>query len=419
MNTLRVRPLLVLGVVGLLLTAVTSVGAWKLLARDLGSRSDVEDGPLTNALRSSARAEVERVSATFKLLQVDVDEALLSAARLVEPGAANDAAVSWVPGLCTHVAWPAPVERAGVLRAVDGRVLSVVELTGDRCVDRTGTLAIQSVTGPPFPTEKDVVKLALMAQLGSQRAVEDTTRVVAVHREGLAARVRLARRFNGVVVFADVDLRRLVPVVASPGVELHTLLVMGQEPAGYILGGPKESAIPGAIRKMQDGTGRALDLPDVANEGAARSVDVWLRPWRDKGDLALGGVRSPLEETLGLEVLSVACVPAPAQTVTAMTQLVLWILMTGCAWLILLTLSTRRLAHLLWQTAQQVREAWLGLRDDDVGGPEDTQRAKAFLATLTDRMQELLVAAFGRGEKFWAPAPIKRLLQVLRKKLDG
>ena len=175
MNTLRVRPLLVLGVVGLLLTAVTSVGAWKLLARDLGSRSDVEDGPLTNALRSSARAEVERVSATFKLLQVDVDEALLSAARLVEPGAANDAAVSWVPGLCTHVAWPAPVERAGVLRAVDGRVLSVVELTGDRCVDRTGTLAIQSVTGPPFPTEKDVVKLALMAQLGSQRAAVSYT----------------------------------------------------------------------------------------------------------------------------------------------------------------------------------------------------------------------------------------------------
>lgn len=417
MNSLRVRPFLVLAVLGAALSVVTAVGAWTILGHETGRRGDAHEGPLTAALRATARAEVERVFSTWKFLRSDVDESLEHALRLAAEPVPGDAAVSWVPGLCTKLAWPGPVERAGVVRADDGRVLSLVELAGDRCIDRTGTLAIESITGPPFPTEKDVVKLAMIAQLGVMEAREGETRIVAVHRQGAGAHLRIARREKDRIAFADVDLRQLVPATAPAGVDLHALLVVGQEPAGYIVGGPRESAIPGAINQVKAGTGRALDLPDVADQGAAKSVDAWLRPWRDDGNLALAGARSTLDEALNVDILAVASVEAPTRAGNAVTQLVLWILVVLCAWMLVMLLTTRTLARILWQTAQQVREAWLGLRDDDVGSKEDLARARTLLGTLTDRMQDLVVAAFGRSEKFWAPAPIRRLLQVLRRKL--
>lgn len=367
-------------------------------------------GPVASSLAAAATLEAQRVKAEIDRAVQEADGAMLQAMRLpMQTG--SGAPVPWVPGMCA-IAWPKGVARAGL---VDGGVpAGLVELASGKCLERMGTLAAQALTGPPYPAAKDVARAAQGAVAGTGDAVEGEVRTVLAYREGTAAVIRVARKMGNRVAWLEVPLSALPAAPATGEVRLDSLVVKDGVEVGYALGGPKAAAVTGALEGIRGGTTRALDLEDVARESAAQGVIAARNPDEDDGRWAFSqaSVRA-----VGVEVVVVASTPWPAAAGWRVGVAAAAGILGALLMLVLQMVTARRLANALWGTAREVREAWLGLREDDVGSDEDARRAQVLVDAMAARTGETLEAAFGKAERFWAPAPVERLVQVVRERV--
>lgn len=205
------------------------------------------------------------------------------------------------------------------------------------------------------------------------------------------------------------------------GVRLDSFVQWDNIPVGYVHGGPDERALSGALEGVREGVTRALDLPDLAHLSASVAVLAYLQPHdADGGNFALGASSVEVASTpLKVTVTVLASAPWPLRENVAWQSLLVLGVLLALLWMILVETATRALAHKLLLTAQATREAWLGMRDDDVGSAEDLRRARTWLDAVAGLTQETLVAALGRAERFWAPAPMTRLLKLLRERLES
>jgi hypothetical protein len=418
MSVLRVRPLLAAALAGAVLCAVAVVATAWLVFDVVGRR---EPGtPLAAALQSAAATESARLHQEWNLLSSRVDNVLARLLELSEQMVVPASAVPWIPGGCAS-SLPQGVLRVGVFDVERSAPLIFVERERDQCVDRLGVMALQAARGPPFPLPKEVARLALVAAAGVADAPEGMSAAVQVDRRSHLAVVRFARRQGHGVAFADVEMSAL-SVAPVTDARVDALLMVGTAPAGYVHGGPQQDRLPEALAGVSKGTTRALDLPGLAKTAASTAVLAWTHPDSDNATLAMGSAQVDLPSAVPeLSLLVVVSVPAPSSIPSAGAQLVALFLTAAALWVLLVLLVTRRLSSALWQTAVDVRHAWLGLRDDDLGSRNDHERALLLMETLAERTEQIVSCAFGRNERFWAPAPIGRLLDLLRKRMrqDG
>ncbi len=416
MMSIRLRPLRRVLVAGLVVITMTLLLAFGLAAQLVGRR---DNGALPRALTAAARLEATRLE-TLLAQSHQQANTMLGSMLAVTSGFPSRGAVPWVGGGCAAVR-PVPlVVQSGVWDEALGAPVMLLDWSGPTCVDTLGAQSLAARLGPPFPAPRDVSRLAQMARLGTQRATGEL-QLVAAWRDGVKARWRLARADRGQVAFVDVDVSRLPGPQVLEGIRLDSLVVSQEIPTGYIHGGPDENALGGALAGVKQGVTRALDLPDLAHLNASVAVLAWLQPQdADGGHFALGAASvtvatSPVPVTLSV----VASTPWPLKEVVArQTLAVLWVLL-ALLWMVLVEISTRALASGLWKTAQATREAWLGLRDDDVGSAQDLLRARTWMDAVARLTEETLVAALGHAERFWAPAPMTRLLKLLKDRLDA
>jgi hypothetical protein len=416
MNVLRVRALRWGWLLGTLACVVVAWGALEILSAAVGRR---DRGPLPGALGAAATLEGQRLAGQVRGTVAAAD-GLLARVLGVPAVPQDEAAVPWQPGLCGLGEWPAGVVRVGLVDVERAMPLGLMDMLENRCVDRVGVLAAQAVTGPPFPGEKEVTRTSLRATWALDRAPEGATAVVAAYPEGSSAVVRLARREGGRVAMADVVLRKLGRPPAVEGARLDAVVTLGGVEVGYAHGGPRDEEVVKAVKAVKVGAARALDLGEVADRAAARAVLGWLHAERDDDDSAVAGVRESLSTPVGeLGLVVVASAPLPWVWVWRGPLAAGLGLVAGLLLLLAQGLVSRRLARALRRTAVEVREAWMGLREDDVGSDEDVRRAGMLLDTLGERTRETLEAAFGTSERFWAPGTLGRLVDLLRQRLGG
>ncbi|MEW5850244.1 MAG: hypothetical protein AB2A00_15755 [Myxococcota bacterium] len=418
MNALRIRPVRRILLCALLCLAVAVGATAEMLRQDFGRREAGPDHPLPSALRGLATVENLRLQTALRGATSNVD-ALLTEVLRASPEVDPQAAVPWTPGLC-DVAWPQAVVRAGLVDVSAPAPLSLVELPGGKCLDRVGMQAFQALSGPPFPSAVDVARVALMALSATDMAKHNTTLPILAYRDGNRAVVRLARRQFARVAWADLRMDSLPAPPVLEGARLDSLMMLDGVPVGYVHGGPERGALKGAFDDVKSGKTRALDLHGVAQASSAQGVVAHLYPALDDGRLALGSASAMVDTPVGrLDIMTVAATPWPAHPARLLPRLVV---ITGGAALVLLVLAmllARRMGGALWRTAGHVREAWLGLREDDVDSEEDRRRATVLLQGLSDGTRATLEAAYGKGERFWAPAPVGRLLDLVKRKLQG
>lgn len=373
-------------------------------------------GALPRALETVARQEAARLRAELARVQPRVDDALEALLRLADRPVDN-VALPWLPGGCRALAGIPVAARAGAWNRRAEAPVMAVEQSPAGCADRLGALSVAVRTGPPFPAARDVTRVSQWAHLGVEDA-EEAPALVAAWRDGARASWRWARRRGDVVAFVDVAPARLPGAPAGGGVRLDSVLRMDGVVIGYASGGPEPGKLPDALAGVRRGEVRALDLPELAAAQASLGVLAWLQPQSVRSHLA-GVVELPLETRPRPVTLAViASMPRPLGVVDHGPALVALWAGALAAFLVFLLLAFNPLARVLWSLANQTREAWLGLREDDVGSPDDMRRAAHWLGVLTDHAQRILVTALGHAERFWSPSPMARLVRHMRERLD-
>lgn len=406
-----VRPVWMTAVAGALVAG--GVGAW--VARSAWStvgRTDADTGALPQSLRTLARLRVEQLATDFERRVASMEGPLTELLEHAQRTTARaDEPLAALPGAC-RVALPQGALRAGVVQLEPRRTRALLNVSARGCEDVWAALAARSVDGPPFPSLAEVGRAATQASLGAEVAAERTA-VLSAWRVGHRVVARVGRALHGHVAWVDVAVESGAPAGTGDAVALDGWWTLGNAQLGYVLGGPQADALPDALAGVKDGSVRALDLPDLARAAAAPGGLAASDPRLDDGTRAWGlATRAVTPAAVPLAWNVVASVPAPGASMAWRARAGAGVLVGVATWLLVCLLLWRPLARRLGALALATQQAWLGLREDDVGTPEDAERARGWLRALGVHVEALLVGAFGKGQRFWAPSPMERLMNL-------
>jgi hypothetical protein len=419
MSTLRIRPLRRTLWASTLITAASLVLCTWMLGRTLNRRSDEGAGSLSGALQLASVQETNRLMDVLATRADELDTILTSLLAEAPPVPLEGAPLSATHKLCEALPLPPGVTRMGVMGIAPTVPLAWLERGEKGCVDRLWSMQVQALTGPPFPAPDDVARLAQAGLFGMDHAEEGKTLLVGVYREGVLAHVRYSRGATGRVAFADFKLADLPPPPQVPGVRQDTFITVGGVVAGYVHGGPGVGTVPAAVKRIKAHEDRALLLPDVVEASASRAVMAWMdKTLWDAADLAVAGHAFTVSAALPfpIQLVTVSSTPWPAGTLRARLQLALLLVLAVTLHALALLVFNRRLARALWTNVNAVRAAWM-VSHEDVELPDDNERAAQLVDTMARGTQETLRAAFGDGDRTWAPGPLERLLDLVRSKV--
>lgn len=420
-----VRPLRHIWAAGLLMVALSLGATHAVLATSVG-RTAMGSGALPDALTALALQHQALALRQWKTHSLAVDRALDN--LLTQVGAASQPAgddpVPHVSVVCEALALPQGVRRAGVWdRTVGAPMVWLEQTRNGTCTDVLAAAADMALLGPPYPTQAQLMRLALASGAGVETAPDHGSTSAGVWRHGMDAYLRVVRAGPaGRWAVADVEVRAALamdPPKRGGTVSQDGLWVLGGAVVGWAWGGPDQDALPDALAGVHSGRTRALDLPALALAHAAKGSLAVVYPALDDGSTAQGATKTLLADVDGLplELWSVASAPWPLQPRLSAAQLWPSAVALALVWTVLLMLLARRLAGALLLAAEDTREAWLGLRQDDVGSPQDASRATAWLTAMSTDLRAILHSAFGRHERFWAPSPMARLLGWMKERL--